>query len=125
VLSEPQGKCDLILIASGSEVSLIVGAQTELAKENIFVRLVSMPSWELFEEQSAEYKASVLPKDMRLRLAVEAGVSQGWERYVGDQGEIIGIDHFGASAPGGLLMKEYGFSIDNVVRRAKELLAKK
>jgi transketolase len=112
----------LILIATGSEVGLIVAAGHELRAQKIPVRLVSMPSWELFEAQSQEYRDSVLLPWVRTRLAVEAGVSQGWRRYVGDQGDVIGVDRFGASAPGPVVMNEYGFSVANVCRRALSLL---
>lgn len=122
ILSEPQGKkANFILIATGSEVGLIVAAQHKLAEKGIFARLVSMPSWELFESQTQQYKDSVFPRDIKARLAVEAGVPQGWERYVGDFGGIIGIDKFGASAPGDKVMKEYGFSVENVVKQAEEV----
>ena len=125
ILSDPQGqKPQIILIATGSEVNLIVQAQQKLAEQNIAVRLVSMPSWELFEMQTLEYKDSVLPPDIKLRLTVEAGVSQGWERYAGEQGAIIAIDHFGASAPGDKVMSEFGFSVENVVKKALELMKK-
>ncbi|MBN2099182.1 MAG: transketolase, partial [Dehalococcoidia bacterium] len=115
-------KPDLILIASGSEVGLIVAAQQKLLEQKITVRLVSMPSWELFEAQSPEYRESVLPKSVRVRLAVEAGVTQGWHKYVGDQGDVIGVDRFGASAPGPTVMREYGLSADNVYLKALTLL---
>lgn len=126
VLADPKGgeKPNIILIATGSEVSLIVGAQQKLAEQKIYARIVSMPSWQLFEKQSQEYKDSVFPPDIKARLAVEAGVAQGWDRYVGDHGAIIGIDHFGASAPGGVVMKEYGFTVENVVKKANEVLQK-
>lgn len=125
ILADPPGhKPNFILIATGSEVNLIVSAQQKLAEQNIHARLVSMPSWELFENQSQEYKDSVLPPDIKARLSVEAGVEQGWERYIGDQGEMIGINRFGASAPGDVVMKEYGFSVDNVVKKAIEVMKK-
>jgi transketolase len=123
ILAEaPQGKPHLILIASGSEVGLIVAAGQKLQEQNISVRLVSMPSWELFEAQSREYRDSVLPPSVRPRLAVEAGATQGWSKYIGDQGDVIGVDHFGASAPGPVVMREYGFSVENVCQRALTLL---
>lgn len=123
VLADPQGeKPNCILIATGSEVNLIVEAQQKLAEQKIYARIVSMPSWRLFEEQSQEYKESVLPRHIKARLAVEAGVPQGWEKYVGDEGAIIGIERFGASAPGNVVMKEYGFTVDNVVKKASELM---
>jgi transketolase len=113
---------DLILIASGSEVSLIVEAQQELKKQNISARLVSMPSWELFEAQTPEYRNSIFQSSIRNRIAVEAGISQGWHRYVGDGGDIICIDTFGASAPGDVMLREHGFSVENICNRAIALL---
>lgn len=119
VLSDASGgKPQLILIATGSEVSLIVEAQKKLSEQNIAVRLVSMPSWELFDDQPQDYKDSIFPPDVRDRLAVEAGITMGWRKYVGDEGDIIGIDHFGASAPGPVVMREFGFTAENVIMRA-------
>jgi len=115
---------DLILIASGSEVGLIVAAAETLGQDGLKVRCVSMPSWDLFEAQPQSYRESVLPPSATRRLAVEAGATQGWERYVGQAGDVFGIDHFGASAPAKVLMKEFGFSADNVVARARRLLAR-
>jgi transketolase len=116
------GTPDLILIGTGSEVGLCVDAAKELSAAGTKVRVVSMPCWELFNEQSAEYKESVLPKAVTKRLAVEAGSTFGWCRYTGTDGDIIGVDGFGASAPGGTIMKEFGFTVENVVARAKALL---
>jgi len=113
---------DLILIASGSEVPLAREAAAKLSGEGIAVRVVSMPSWELFDAQPQDYRDLVLPPDVTARLAVEAGVTQGWHRYVGDGGDVIGLDRFGASAPGPIVMEKLGFSVDNVVARAKALL---
>jgi transketolase len=121
----PLEKPRLILLASGSEVSLIAAAAQELQAKNLPVRLVSMPSWELFEAQTQEYRDSVLPPSIQARLAVEAGVSQGWHRYVGDRGDVIAVDRFGASAPGPVVMREYGFSVENVCQRALALLEQK
>jgi transketolase len=118
----PNGKPDLILIASGSEVGLIVAAQQKLQAQNIGTRIVSMPSWELFDAQSKEYRDTVLSPSTSARLAVEAGVSQGWHRYVGDRGDVLGVERFGASAPGEVVMREYGFTVENVCRRALALL---
>jgi len=115
---------DLILIASGSEVGLIVAAAETLGQEGVKVRCVSMPSWDLFEAQPASYREAVLPPRVTRRLAVEAGATFGWERWVGQAGDVIGIDHFGASAPAKVLMKEFGFSADNVVARARRLLGR-
>ena len=118
----PNGNPDLILIASGSEVALIVEARRVLLENQIQVRVVSMPSWELFEAQPREYCDAVLPPAVGARLAVEAGVSQGWHRYVGSRGDVLAVDRFGASAPGEVMMREYGFTVDNVCRRAVTLL---
>ena len=118
----PGAKPRLILIASGSEVGLIVAAQKQLQEREIPVRLVSMPSWELFEAQPQAYRDSVLPGAVTARLAVEAGVTLAWRRYVGDRGDVIGVDRFGASAPGPVVMREYGFTVDTVCKRAMALL---
>jgi transketolase len=112
----------LILIASGSEVHLVVEAAQRLRAQEIAVRCVSMPSWELFDAQPREYRDGVLPPKVRARLAVEAGATQGWWRYVGDAGDVIGVDRFGASAPGDTNLREYGFSVDHVCERALKLL---
>ena len=116
-------KPQLILIASGSEVGLIVAAAERLQQEGIAVRSVSMPSWDLFDALPKAERDAVLPPSVCARLAVEAGATQGWHRYVGDAGDVIGIDRFGASAPGETVLREYGFTIDNVYARAKALLA--
>ncbi|HAO78694.1 MAG TPA: hypothetical protein DCQ92_06900 [Verrucomicrobia subdivision 3 bacterium] len=121
----PDGNPDLILIVTGSEVSLIVAAGQKLAESAIGVRIVSMPSWELFDAQSQAYRDSVLPPSMDARLAVEAGVTQGWIKYVGDGGDVIGVDRFGASAPGEIVMREYGFTVDNIYERAMKLIERK
>jgi len=121
----PQAKPRLILIASGSEISLLVEARLQLQARGIPVRLVSMPSWELFEAQAPEYRATVLPPSVRARLAVEAGVTLAWHRYVGDYGDAIGVDRFGASAPGPVVMREYGFTVENVCQKAMAVLDKK
>jgi transketolase len=118
------GKPDIILIATGSEVHLIVKAREELAKQNIQARIVSMPSWELFEAQDKKYRESVLPKAITKRLAVEAGISQGWCRYLGSEGAMISVEKYGASAPGDRVMKEYGFTVENVCNHALKLLGK-
>jgi transketolase len=120
----PNSKPEVILIATGSEVSLILETRQELLKQNIQARVVSMPSWELFEAQSQEYRDSILLPSVRARLAVEAGAPQGWYRYVGDQGDVIGVDRFGASAPGDVVMQEYGFNVENVRQRVLALLKK-
>ncbi|WP_075980829.1 transketolase [Bacillus massilinigeriensis] len=113
---------DVLLIAAGSEVNLAVDAQQVLAEEGIEASVVSMPSWDRFEAQSKEYKETVIPKSVKKRLAIEMGSSLGWHRYAGDEGEVLAIDQFGASAPGNIILKEYGFSVENVVARVKTLL---
>jgi transketolase len=122
VLSDSEKTPQVILIATGSEVSLIMAAQAELAKEGIQARVVSMPSWELFEKQDAAYKESVFPKTIKKRLAVEAGSPLGWHKYVTDEGDIIAMHTFGESAPAEELFKEFGFTVENVVKKAKALL---
>jgi transketolase len=124
ILSDCQGKPDIILIATGSEVHITLEAQKRLAQENIAVRVVSMPSWELFEQTPQEYKDRVLLPDVGVRLAIEAGSPMGWEHYVGNSGAIIGIKDFGASAPGGTVMKQFGFTPENIVQKAMDLLKK-
>ncbi len=122
ILSDSDGTPDLILIGTGSETHLCVKAADALRGEGIKVRVVSMPSWELFEEQDADYKESVLPKGVKKRLSVEAGISFGWCRYVTDEGACLSIDTFGASAPGGVALEKFGFTVDNVIAKAKALL---
>ncbi len=122
ILNESESDPEIILIGTGSELSLAMGAQEVLAKEGVKARVVSMPSWELFEEQSDAYKAQVFPPAIRKRISVEAGATLGWYKYVGLDGIAIGLDRFGLSAPGDEVMKEFGFTIDNVVAKAKELL---
>ena len=112
----------MILIASGSEVSLALAAGAELAKDNLNVRVVSMPSWELFERQSKKIRNSVLPPRCKLRIAIEAGSPMGWERYTGPKGRIIGMNHFGVSGPYAVLAKEFGFTPENVVQIARDML---
>ena len=109
-------------MASGSEVSLITEAGERLAADGISVRLVSFPSWELFENQDEAYRNQILPPDIKLRLSVEAAVSQGWEKWVGEQGDSISVERFGASAPYKIIFENYGFTVDNVVQRAQDLL---
>lgn len=118
----PDGTADAILIASGSEVGLIVEARLKLEQQKIRTRVVSMPSWELFDAQPRVYRDSVLPPSVRIRLAVEAGSPQGWHRYVGEHGDVLGIERFGASAPGQTLLDHYGFTVDNVCARLRALL---
>jgi len=113
---------DVILIGTGSETPIALQAGEELAAEGIGVSVVSMPSWELFDRQSASYRESVLPTDVRARMAVEAGIKMGWEHYVGLDGDVIGMEGFGASAPGEVVLREFGFTVEDVVARAKALL---
>jgi transketolase len=125
VLSDPaEGSPEAILIATGSEVSLAMEAQKQLAEKGIPVRVVSMPSWELFEKQPLEYKDSVLLPHVKARVAIEMANPLGWERYVGEQGTVIGIAHYGASAPGDRLIKEFGFTPEHVVAAVENVLRK-
>ena len=115
-------KADAILIATGSEVSLAVSAQSQLLEQGIDVAVVSMPSFDLFEKQDDAYKASVLPKDVKKRVSIEMGASHGWHKYTGDEGDVIAIDTFGASAPGEKVIMEYGFTEENVISTLKNIL---
>jgi transketolase len=125
ILSDaPGNKPDIILIATGSEVGLIVSAQQKLAELGVSARIVSMPSWELFDAQPQEYRDEVLPPAIKSRLAVEAGVSQGWHKYIGDAGDVIAIDRFGESAPYKVVFEKFGFTVDKVVARANQALGK-
>ena len=122
ILAESSSQPRIILIGSGSELQYAIGAYEQLVKEGIAARVVNMASWELFERQPKEYRASVFPPSVKKRLAVEAGVPLGWHKYVGDEGDVIGITTFGASAPYERIYKEYGFTVENVLARAKKLL---
>jgi len=123
VLADPSdGRPDLVLIGTGSEVSLAVAAREKLSERKIQARVVSMPSWELFDLQPKEYRDSVLPPSIKRRVAVEAALPQGWHRYVGDGGDVIGIERFGASAPGNVVMEKLDFTVNHVVERALALL---
>jgi transketolase len=113
---------ELILISTGAEVGLTLEAGRRIAAEGTAVRVVSMPCWELFADQPADYRDEVLPPDVRARLSVEPGVELGWSRWVGDRGDSISIEHFGASAPGPTVLEEFGYNLDNVVARATALL---
>jgi transketolase len=124
LLVESEKNPEVILMASGSEVSLAVEAFYQLQSEGINSRVVSFPSWELFELQTNEYKESVLPKSVKARISIEAGIKQGWEKYIGDFGEAISIEKFGASAPYEIIFKEYGFTKEAVVQKAKTLISK-
>jgi transketolase len=122
IVSDSEGTPDLILIGSGSEVQLCVEAAATLRAEGKAVRVVSMPCWELFDEQDAAYRESVLPAAVKKRLAVEAGSPFGWCRYTGSEGDVIGIDRFGASAPGEVCLEKFGFTVANVLDKARALL---
>lgn len=124
VLWDSADSPDLILIATGSELSLALDAARKLAADGTAVRVVSMPCWELFEQQPTDYRDEVLPPDVKARLSVEAGVALGWAKWVGDQGASISIEHFGASAPGPTVLDKFGFNVDNVVSHATALLAR-
>ncbi|WP_421825451.1 transketolase [Larkinella sp.] len=122
ILSDSEKEPDLILIGTGSEVSLLLQAQEELKKDDISARVVSMPSFELFDRQRAAYKEKVFPKALKKRLAVEAGAEMGWYKYVTDEGDILGMTTYGESAPAEDLFRKFGFTVENVVKRAKALL---
>jgi len=123
ILSEAAGgKPDVILIASGSEVDIVLNAAEKIARDKLAVRVVSMPSWELFEKQPQNYRRQVLPHEVKAKIAVEAGSPQGWDRYVGESGEIIGLNHFGASAPYQVLYEKFGITADRVVQTAIRLV---
>ena len=125
LLDAAGGKPDIVLIGTGAETGLVLAATEKLQSEGISARAVSMPSWELFDQQPREYRDAVFPPGVRARLAVEAGSSQGWHRYVGDGGAVLGVDRFGASAPGSEVMERYGFSVDNICTFARGLLGNK
>jgi transketolase len=123
ILSEAEGKPRIILIGTGSELSLVLEAQAKLKQQGIAARVVSMPSWELFERQDKAYKDHIFPPELRKRLAVEAASPIGWQRYTTDEGDMIGMTTFGESAPASDLFKEFGFTVDNVVERAQRLMS--
>ncbi|MFO7965087.1 MAG: transketolase [Desulfobacterales bacterium] len=124
VLSDSPGKPDIILIATGSEVHIALSAKDLLAEKGIACRVVSMPSWELFEKMSEGYKKRILPPKARVRLAIEAGISMGWGKYTGSEEAVVGIETFGASAPGGEVLKKFGFTPEHIVKAATDLLKK-
>ncbi len=123
VLQDCNGTADIILIGTGSEVALAMSAAAVLAGDGVNVRVVSMPCTDLFDAQNADYRESVLPSGVAARVAIEAGVTAGWWRYVGERGQVVGIDRFGASAPANVLFEHFGFSTGNVVTVAKDVLA--
>ncbi|MCP4374217.1 MAG: transketolase, partial [Deltaproteobacteria bacterium] len=122
ILSDPDQKPEIILMATGSEVSITLEAEKELKRKDIHARVVSMPSWELFEKTPQKYKDKVLLPDVTARIAVEAGLSMGWERYVTDAGKTVSVERFGASAPGGTLLEKFGFTSEAIVQKAMALL---
>ena len=122
ILSGTDEPPQIILIGTGSEVQLLLQAQEQLKEQSIVARVVSMPSWELFEKQDNDYKEKVFPKNIKKRLAVEAGSPLGWHKYVTDEGDIVGITRFGESAPGEEVMKEFGFTVENIIRKTKKIL---
>jgi transketolase len=122
VLSDCKGSPQLILLATGSEVSLALEAQEKLESQGVATRVVSLPSWELFDQQSKAVQEEVLPSSVTARLSVEAAHTQGWARYVGTSGDSVGMERFGASAPSSVAMKEFGFTVENVVSRALKLI---
>lgn len=123
ILKDSNGIIDIILIASGSEVSIALASAEVLESKNIKVRVVSMPSWEIFSEQSEKYRQKVLPSEISKRISIEAGAALGWERYTGSKGRIIGINSFGSSAPGKILLEKFGFTVQKMVEVASQLLS--
>ena len=125
ILAEaPQGTPEALIIATGSEIHIALAAYEKLVRQGVAVRVVSMPSWEVFEAQEADYREEVLPAKVKARLAVEAAVSMGWERYVGHEGRVIGIDRFGASAPGALVLEKFGITAEAIIDAVREMLEK-
>lgn len=122
MIFEAEGQAQLILISTGSEVELAVKVAKEMANKGISIRVVSMPSTNVFEEQSAEYRESVLPSNISKRIAIEAGSTDGWWKYVGLEGKIIGLDRFGESAPASDLFKEFGFTVENLMDKVEAML---
>ena len=118
----PDAKPAMILIATGSEVPLALATREALAEHGVQARVVSMPSWELFDRQPESYRDEVLPPAVGKRLAIEAGIAQGWHAYVGAEGAVLGLNRFGASAPGQVVMEKLGFTVDYVVKEALTLL---
>ena len=123
-MKDTKGTPDVILIASGSEVHITLEAAEKLAEKGHQARVVSMPSWEIFEKNPQNYKDWVLLPEVKTRVAVEAGIAMGWEKYVGDQGTIISMEGYGASAPGNTLLEKFGFTADNIVEKTLALIEK-
>ncbi len=124
ILNDAEGTPDIILIGAGSELQWAMAAQEELKKEDVKARVVSMPSWELFDQQDQAYKDEVLPPAITKRVAIEAGVTLGWYKYVGLNGAVVGLDRFGASGPGDEVMKYFGFTTENLLNVARGVLGK-
>jgi transketolase len=124
VLADCDGEADLILLGTGSEVGICLAAHDQLTADGIASRVVSMPCWELFEEQDRAYREQVLPAGVVARVAVEAGIRQGWDRYIGSEGRFVGMTGFGASAPADELYEHFGITDENVVKEARELLGR-
>ncbi|EFR98241.1 transketolase, partial [Listeria ivanovii FSL F6-596] len=118
----PLDKLDIVLLASGSEVHLMTAVRENLAKKGYGARVVSIPSFDLFDQQNSEYKESILPKAVKKRLAAEMGASYGWHKYLGDEGEMLAIDSFGMSGPGDQLAEHFGFTIENLTKLALQQL---
>jgi transketolase len=121
-LSDSEGTPDLILIGTGGELHLCALAAEVLRDSGVKVRVVSLPCWELFDEQDAGYREAVLPAAVKKRLAVEAGSTLGWHRFVTDEGDVLGVDTFGASAPGNVVLEKFGFTVENVIAKARAVL---
>jgi transketolase len=125
ILEDADGTPDIVLIASGSEVHLAVEARKILLEKGIQARVVSMPSWELFEKDTEDYRKRILPPALKKRLVIEAGIAMGWQKYAGDEGDVISIESFGASGPDKEVLRHFGFFVENVVNRAVILSRKK
>ena len=121
IVFETEQQLEYLLLASGSEVNLAVEAAKELEQQGKGVRVISMPNWYAFEQQSSEYKESILPSDVTKRIAIEMASPLGWHKYVGIEGKVIGIDSFGASAPGDLVVEKYGFTKENILKQVRSL----
>jgi transketolase len=122
ILADSDKNPDVILMASGAEVHLALEAKAILEKENLSVRVVNIPSFEIFEKQDKEYKEKVLPSDIKARLSIEAGIDINWRKYITDKGACLSIESFGTSAPGATVLKQFGFTVENVVEKALELI---
>jgi len=122
VLADSDGTPDIIMIATGAEVHATLEAAARITSNGVSARVVSMPSWELFETAPREYRDLILPPEVKTRIAVEAGLAMGWERYIGQDGLVVGMTGYGASAPGGINMEKFGFTVENITKTALKLL---